>query len=56
MPAMSQGSGRRFDTHPRWPRESGGANCRVANGPGHVGRDHVGMQLHSMTEVEIESL
>src|SRR6185437_13958519 len=48
-------SGRRADPDPCWACESGGANCdSQATGP--RGCDHVGMQSHSMTEVEIDSL
>jgi hypothetical protein len=48
-------SGGGADREPRWARESGGTNCEPqAAGP--RGRDHIGVQSHSMTEVEIESL
>ena len=49
------GSGRRSDTQPCGPRESGGANCESQTA-GPRGRDHVGMQSHSIPKVEIESL
>jgi probable HAF family extracellular repeat protein len=49
------GSGRRADPDPCWSRKSGGANCESQTA-GPRGRDQVGIQLHSMTEVEIESL
>src|SRR5262249_13336142 len=49
------GSCRRADPDPCWARESGGANCEShAAGPRDC--DHVGMQSHSMAEIEIESL
>ena len=48
-------SDRRADSDACWPRESGGAN-RESQESGPRGRDHVGMQSHSIPKVEIESL
>jgi len=49
------GRGRRADLEPCRARESGGTKCESqATGP--RGRDHVGMQSHPVTDVEIESL
>ncbi len=54
MPATSQRSGRRADADSCWAHEIGGANCE-SQAAGPRGCDRVGMQSHSMTEVEIKS-
>ena len=53
MPATYQAVAGELTVKPAGPDKIGGANCE-SHAAGIRGRDHVGVQSHSMAEVEIE--